>query len=442
MRWAAALCAYALGLDLSKVYKAMTALGKAPNATNATNATIPAPIFLVDGRPVRLVASDSYCKANTTSVGFVGSVQECGEAIARNMSGWGHTPLLFLYGQASGMHAGQCLLSNATAETCVEGVMNTTDYSFYAVDSIDEEFGCADVHLVRANVSCAAAETVLPSVGNLSACALAVQAANATYFAYGASGTSAEGGCKVVQTSSAQCPEGFNPNDLFGFYSVVEDNTRSAVWISQGNTSVAPGRFVELVRGGYSCASPDADIGLRKTLRDCAEHVAMAGANYLSYSKSGQCRLELATNETCPEGWVAEPATGFYAIGTVPLGVNLGTLRMPPCMMRMSGEPAQEHVVVAGVGGKLARRPSGPVIDLGKQALELAKETRARVVQMRQGLLRASEAHAAALQPPQKTDLTGTRKIADDEAYMWKGPLSPYVPMVSKGSSPDEWQIT
>jgi hypothetical protein len=342
------------------------------------------------------------------------------------------------------MQAGHCLVSNATAETCAEGLVNTTDFSFYSVDTIDEEFGCADVHLIRANVSCAAAETVLPMAGNLSACALAVQAssANATYFAYGATGSSAEGVCKVVQTATGECPEGFNPTDLFGFYSVVEDDTRSAVWISEGNTSVAPGRFVELVRGGYSCASPDADIGVRKTLRDCAEHVAMAGANYLTYSKSGMCSLELAENETCPEGWVAEPSTGFYAIGTVPLGLDVGKLRMPPCMMRLSGELPQKHVVVPGVGGKLARRPSGPAVDLGKQALELAKETRARVVQMRQGLLRASKAHAAALQPPQKTDLTGTRKIAEDEAYMWKGPLAPYEPMVPKGSSPDDWQIS
>jgi len=101
----------------------------------------------------------------------------------------------------------------------------------------------------------------------------------------------------------------------------------------------------------------------------------------------------------------------------------------------------EPNVVVPGVGASLMREPQTTRKDLGKEALDLAKATRTRVMDIRAGLLRASKAHAAALKPKDAMDLTGTRKLEKKEAYLWKGPLAPYVPVEPASTDPSNFQI-
>merc|ERR1719161_1333695 len=101
----------------------------------------------------------------------------------------------------------------------------------------------------------------------------------------------------------------------------------------------------------------------------------------------------------------------------------------------------EPNVVVPGVGASLMREPQTTRKDLGKEALDLAKATQARVMDIRAGLLRAAKAHAAALKPPAAMDLTGTRKLDIKEAYEWGGPLAPYVPMEPASTDPSNFQI-
>merc|ERR1719453_87685 len=101
----------------------------------------------------------------------------------------------------------------------------------------------------------------------------------------------------------------------------------------------------------------------------------------------------------------------------------------------------EPNVVVPGVGASLMREPQTTRRDLGKEALDLAKATNARVMDIRAGILRAAKAHAAALKPKEAMDLTGTRKLAAKEAYLWKGPLAPYVPVEPASTDPSNFQI-
>merc|ERR1719327_101590 len=101
----------------------------------------------------------------------------------------------------------------------------------------------------------------------------------------------------------------------------------------------------------------------------------------------------------------------------------------------------EPNVIVPGVGASLMREPQTTRKDLGKEALDLAKATQARVMDIRAGLLRASKAHAAALKPRDAMDITGTRKLKIKEAYEWKGPLAPYVPMEPASTDPSNFQI-
>merc|ERR1719160_2372969 len=166
-----------------------------------------------------------------------------------------------------------------------------------------------------------------------------VAAMGEKYFTYGQIGTSGEGMCKMVQTASASCPEGMANDDLVGFYSIITDESKPALWISQGRTSPAAGKFVELIRGGYTCNSTDAVIGTYSTLRQCAEYVAMAGGKFLDYSRTGVCRLELANFSNCTEGWLVQPDTGFYGIGEIPLSTDMANMTMPPCLQPLQKGP-------------------------------------------------------------------------------------------------------
>jgi len=381
-----------------------------------------------------------------------------------------------------------------------------------------------------------------------------VAAAGGKYFTYGQIGTMGEGMCRLVHTSSASCPEGgLVKDELVGFYSILSDESKPALWISQGRTSPASGKFVELIRGGYTCNSTDAIIGTYSTLRECAELVAMAGGKFLDYSRTGVCRLELANFSNCTEGWIVQPDTGFYGIGAIPLTTDFANMSMPPCLQplvkgpesvrtkvtignldfsrteeagllapveeqvvaelaRAAGTPeaniravevgagsvivnadvmngdalmtgtgttasaitnavegivniakgkseagkpvavsvvvettadfsTEPNVVVPGVGASLMREPMTTRRDLGKEALDLAKATQARVMDIRAGLLRAAKAHAAALKPQDAMDITGTRKLVKKEAYEWGGPLAPYVPMEPASTDPSNFQI-
>jgi hypothetical protein len=548
-----ALCALACvqALDLRKVRGALVA--HARNASNGTNGTVP--IVLRDGRVVRLSRENVTCFAPSTNVGFFGTVSACAEAISANASYWGHRGLLFSYGKGEpgSPFAGACLFSSTSSETCPEGLSGTSEYNWYAIDTLLEETGCKAVHLVRANASCGSSETILPPYGNLTSCGMAVAAAGGTYFTYGQIGTTGEGLCRIVHTSSASCPEGLVNDDLVGFYSVLSDESKPALWISQGRTSPAAGKFVELIRGGYTCNSSDAIIGTYSTLRECAELVAMAGGKFLDYSRTGVCRLELANFSNCTEGWIVQPDTGFYGIGAIPLTTDFANMSMPPCLQplvkgaeavrtkvtignfdfsrteeagllasveeqvvgvlaRAAGTPeaniravevgagsvivnadvmngdalmtgtsttagaitnavegivniakgkseaakpvvvsvavettadfsTEPNVVVPGVGASLMREPMTTRRDLGKEALDLAKATHARIMDIRAGLLRASKAHAAALKPQDAMDITGTRKLAKKEVYEWGGPLAPYVPMQPASTDPSNFQI-
>jgi hypothetical protein len=548
-----ALCALACvqALDLRKVRGALVA--HARGATNGTNAT--RPIVLRDGRVVRLSRANVTCFAPSTNVGFFSTVDGCAEAVSANASYWGHHGLLFSYGKGEpgSPFAGACLMSSTAAETCPEGLSGTAEYDWYAIDTLLEETGCTAIHLVRANASCGSTETILPSYGNITSCGMAVAAAGGKYFTFGQIGTMGEGMCKLVHTTSASCPEGLVNDDLVGFYSIVSDESKPALWISQGRTSGASGKFVELIRGGYTCNSTDAIIGTYSTLRQCAEYVAMAGGKFLDYSRNGTCRLELANFSNCTEGWLVQPDTGFYGIGSIPLGTDFANLTMPPCLQPlqkgpeavrtrvtisnfdfsraeeagllvpveeqvvaalakaagtpeanvrgvevgagsvvvtadvmngdalMSGTAAtaaaitsavegivnvakgkseaakpvavsvvtettadfstEPNVIVPGVGASLMREPQSTRKDLGKEALDMAKATHARVMDIRAGLLRAAKAHAAALKPQEAMDLTGTRKLGQKEAYLWKGPLAPYVPVEPASTDPSNFQI-
>jgi hypothetical protein len=545
-----ALCALACvqALDLRKVRGALVA-----HARNATNGTVP--IVLRDGRVVRLSRENTSCFAPSTNVGFFGTVDACAEAVAANASYWGHHGLLFSYGKGEPgtPFAGSCLMSSTVSETCPEGFSGTADYNWYAIDTLLEESGCTAIHLVRANASCGGTETILPSFGNITSCGMAVAAQGGKYFTFGQIGTTGEGLCKIVHTTSASCPEGLANDELVGFYSIVSDESKPALWISQGRTSAASGKFVELIRGGYTCNSTDAIIGTYSTLRQCAEYVAMAGGKFLDYSRTGVCRLELANFSNCTEGWIVQPDTGFYGIGSIPLGTDFANMTMPPCLQPlqkgpeavrtkvtirnldfsrteeagllapveeqvvtelakaagtpeanvrgiavgagsvivtadvmngdtlMSGTAAtagaittavegivniakgkseaakpvavsvavettadfstEPNVIVPGVGASLMREPQTTRRDLGKEALDLAEATHARVMDIRAGILRAAKAHAAALKPKEAMDLTGTRKLAAKEAYLWKGPLAPYVPVEPASTDPSNFQI-
>merc|ERR1719440_1633915 len=73
----------------------------------------------------------------------------------------------------------------------------------------------------------------------------------------------------------------------------------------------------------------------------------------------------------------------------------------------------------------MVRRGATPPVDPGVEALKEARATRARVVALRNGLLRGAKAHAAVLAPQKKMDITGTREIVEEAAYELKMPKTP-----------------
>jgi len=387
-----------------------------------------------DGRPVRLVAKGKVCGANTTEVGFVASAQQCAEAVVGRNDSWALYGLFFSYGAGVGTAtAGQCAAIAATAETCPSGWVVNPDLDFYAVDTlgVDPPDGvnatCASFRLVRGNATCAALPTDLGTMGNVTACGLAAQAAGGKFFSFGINQTAGAGTCQVVGTTAADCPEGWAASSVASFYAIdLEQDAAPSWWVSKGNNTVggAQGKTVKLARQGYTCASTDVFVG-NMSLRACAAAVAAHGGRFIAYGPGLACRMELTAAVECPEGWVVEHAAGFYAVETIPPGLNVKELTMPPCSARLKTGIYTPQTVVSGTGRSMVRRGASPPLDPGVEALREARDTRARVVALRNGLLRGAQAHAAVLAPQKKMDITGTREIVEETPYELKMPKTP-----------------
>jgi len=387
-----------------------------------------------DGRPVRLVAKGKVCGANTTEVGFVASAQQCAEAVVGRNDSWALYGLFFSYGAGVGTAtAGQCAAIAATAETCPSGWVVNPDLDFYAVDTlgVDPPDGvnatCASFRLVRGNATCAALPTDLGTFGNVTACGLAAQASGGKFFSFGIKNSTGDGTCQVVGTTAADCPEGWAASSVASFYAIdLEQDAAPTWWVSQGNNTVsgAQGKTVKLARQGYTCASTDVFVG-NMSLRACAAAVAAHGGRFIAYGPGLACRMELTAAVECPEGWVVEHAAGFYAVETIAPGLNVKELTMPPCAARLKTGIYTPQTVVSGTGRSMVRRGASPQLDPGVEALREARETRQRVVALRNGLLRGAKAHAAALAPQKKMDITGSREIVEEAAYELKMPKTP-----------------
>merc|ERR1719247_3360846 len=133
------------------------------------------------------------------------------------------------------------------------------------------------------------------------------------------------------------------------------------------------------------------------SLRACAAAVAAHGGRFIAYGPGLACRMELTVDVECPEGWVVEHAAGFYAVETIPPGLNVKELTMPPCSARLKTGIYTPQTVVSGTGRSMVRRGASPPLD-------------PRVEALRNGLLRGAQAHAAVLAPQKKMDITGTRE--------------------------------
>lgn len=428
-----ALCAlgWALARDLEQVVlAAVQPVVVAPPPLVAP----PPPTLSADGRPVRLVGAGQVCGGNSTDLGFVATPQKCADAVVAHADGWAHRGLFFAFGSGVGTPlAGSCAAVDTSAQTCPEGLQASPDLDFFAVDTLDVDpehvnATCTTFRLVRSNQTCAAAETDLGLLGNVTfanvtACGVAAQSAGAKFFTFGIAGTAGAGTCKSVAAASAECAEGWAPSTAASFYAVdfVKDRD-PALWISQGNVSLgAQGLFVDIARPGYSCGSDDVALG-NMSLRECAKLVASHGGRFLAYGPGLACRMELTADASCPEGWSVEHSAGFYALGTVPPSVNAKAGLMPPCLQKVDVGVYMPQTVVSGVGRAMVRRGANPPLDPGVEALKEARDQRARVVAFRNGLLRGAKAHAAALAPQKKMDATGTRELEEEKQYEWEGP--------------------
>lgn len=423
-----ALCAlsWALARDLLQVLQSEV---QQPGAVAAVTTTAAPPVFSADGRPVRLVATGQVCGGASTDLGFFATPQKCADAVVAHAEGWAHRGLFFAFGSGVGTAlAGSCSAVESAAQTCPEGLTGNPDLDFYAVDTLGVDpdhvnATCTTFRLVRSNQTCAAAEADLGVLGNVTACGVAAQASGGKFFTFGIASTSGEGSCKSVATASAECLEGWAPSTTASFYAIDFAKDRDpALWISQGNASVGTqGLFVDLARPGYSCGSDDISLG-SMSLRECAKLVASHGGRFLDHGPGDACRMETTTEASCPEGWVVEHGAGFYALGTVPPSVNVKEQFMPPCLQKLSTGVYQPQTVVTGVGRAMVRRGANPPTDPGIEALKEAEKQRARVVALRNGLLRGAKAHAAALAPQKMMDVTGTRELEEEDQYQWKGP--------------------
>lgn len=366
-----------------------------------------------DKRSVYLLNASADCGATNEDLGVLPTVNLCAEAVLEK----GGT--LFAYGAAGSNVAASCQMKKTAAipgnvTKCPEGISPSAQYDLYAL-GYETSCGtgvmlteCETYKLTHSGALCAAPALPLPNAADPAVCGESAFHAGARFFTFD------NRSCSVLQTAADTCPEGLaytSATMTRTVYSITPLWTHPGVWVSGGKPSKAPGKYVELLKPGMRCAAGH-EIGPRATLQACAETVAQSGGTHLSYGIATKlCRVEI-TVDTCPEGFVPDPAFNFYTLGTVPVDVTFPDQHMK-CEQPITGvvrQPMAAQAIVggAGKGGRVKRDEQRNVAG---EALAIAQATARRVEELRQGLLRGARAHAAAMQPPDTVDLAGMSKL-------------------------------
>eukprot|EP00929_Paragymnodinium_shiwhaense_P091193 TRINITY_DN51224_c0_g1_i1.p1 TRINITY_DN51224_c0_g1~~TRINITY_DN51224_c0_g1_i1.p1 ORF type:complete len:861 (-),score=73.71 TRINITY_DN51224_c0_g1_i1:44-2626(-) len=173
-----------------------------------------------------------------------------------------------------------------------------------------EQTAIPEMLLERPRVSCGANQTSMGNQASLSACAHAVREVNGTFFLYGSMNKS--GDCLHVRTSSSQCPEGFEADERYDFYSVATmerpDSCARPQDFCRGNTSVY--QDLDCDRDGIPdpyCVGPDiGNSSYLSSSKSCQEVVTGCDARFLKNRNGGKCLMYFGAGRftfiPCKEG--------------------------------------------------------------------------------------------------------------------------------------------